>query len=50
MCIAVAFFFRLRRHKFQINLIFLIKPFFYITKKSNKNLNILRMKRVFKMK
>ena len=34
-----------------INLIFLIKPFLYMTKKcQDKNLNILRTKRVFKMK
>ena len=32
---------------FKINLIFLIKPFFYRTKKPWKNLTILRMKRAF---
>ena len=32
---------------FEINLIFLIKPFFYMTKKSRQNLNILRKKRAF---
>ena len=33
---------------FEINLIFLIKSFFYMTKKSRQNLDILRMKRTFK--
>ena len=38
--------------KFEINLIFLIKPFFPATwpKSQDKNLNILRMKQAFKMK
>ena len=35
---------------FEINLIFLIKPFFYMNKSHDKNLNILKMKRAFKMK
>ena len=36
---------------FEINFNFLIKPFFLQDQKShNKNLNILRMKRAFKMK
>ena len=35
---------------FEINLIFLIKSFFYMTKKSRQNLDILRMKRAFKVK
>ena len=34
---------------FEINLIFLIKPFFCMTKKSKKSLNILIMKRAFKV-
>ena len=34
----------------EINLIFLIKPFLYMTKKSRQNLNVLRTKRVFKVK
>ena len=35
---------------FEINLIFLIKPFFYMNKSHDNNLSILRMKRAFKMK
>ena len=34
---------------FEINLVFLIKPFFYMTKKSRQNSNILRTKRDFKV-
>ena len=34
----------------EINLIFLIKPFFYIRKSQDKKLNIFRMKRAFKVK
>ena len=36
--------------KFEINLIFPIKPFRYMTKKSRQNLNILRTKRAFEVK
>ena len=36
--------------KFDINLIFLIKLFCYITKSQDKNLNILRTKRAFDVK
>ena len=36
--------------KFEINLIFLIKLFCYMTKKSRQNLNILRTKRAFEVK
>ena len=36
--------------KSEINLIFLIKPFSYMSKKSRKNLSILRTKRAFEMK
>ena len=35
---------------FENNLIFLIKPFSYMTKKSRRELNILRTKRAFKVK
>ena len=35
---------------FEINLVFLIKPFFYMTKSLVKNLNILKTKRAFKGK
>ena len=35
---------------FEINLIFLIKSSFYMTKSQDKNLNILRTKRAFKVK
>ena len=38
---------------FEINLIFLIKPFFYMAKKSRQNLKYLekrKMKRAFKLK
>ena len=36
--------------KFEINLIFLIKPFGYMTKYEDKNLNILRRERAFEVK
>ena len=36
--------------KFETNLIFLIKPFCYMTKKSRKKINILRPKRAFEIK
>ena len=35
---------------FEINLVFLIKPFFYMTENSRKKLNTLRTERDFKMK
>ena len=35
---------------FENKLIFLIKSFYYMTKKSRQNLNILRPKRAFKLK
>ena len=35
---------------FETNLVFLIKPFSYTTKKKDKNLNILRSEKVFKVK
>ena len=35
---------------FETNLVFLIKPFSYTTKKKDKNLNILRSGKVFKVK
>ena len=35
---------------FEINLIFLIKPFFDMIEIQNKNLNIMRTRRVFKVK
>ena len=34
---------------FEINLIFLIKPFYHLTKESRQNLNILRTKKAFKV-
>ena len=36
--------------KFEINLIFLINPFWYMTKYEDKNLNILRTERAFEVK
>ena len=36
--------------EFEINLIFLIEQFFYMTKKLLQNLNLLRIKRAFKVK
>ena len=36
--------------KYEISLIFLIKPFLYMTKKSSKNLNILKTERAFQVK
>ena len=35
---------------FEINLVLLIKSFFYMLKSQDKSLNILRMKKTFKMK
>ena len=45
MCIAIVSF-----PGFEINLIFLIRPFFYLTKKSRQNLITVRTKRAFKVK
>ena len=50
MCTAIAYFPCCDVINFEINLIFLIKPFFYMTKSQNKNLNILITKRAFKVK
>ena len=48
VCIAVVYFPSCNVINFEINLIFLIKPFFYIAKKSRQNLNVLRTKRAFR--
>ena len=50
MCIAIVCFPGCDVVNFEINLIFLIKPFFYMAKIEDKNLNILRTKRPFKVK
>ena len=50
MCIAIACFASFDVINFQINLTFLIKPFFNMTKMSRPKLNILRIKRAFKVK
>ena len=50
MCIAIVCLPGCDVINFEINLIFLIKQFFYMTKKSRKNLNILRKKRASKVK
>ena len=47
MCIAIVCF---EVTHFEINLIFLIKPFFIWPKRQDKNLNILRAKRACKVK
>ena len=47
MCIVIVFLPDCDVINFEINFIFLIKPFFYMTKKSRQNLNILREKRAF---
>ena len=47
MLIAIVFFPDCDVINFEINLIFLIEPFFYMDKKSRQNLNILRTKRDF---
>ena len=44
MCIAIAYFPACDVINFEIKLVFLIKPFFYMTKKSRQNLNVMRMK------
>ena len=50
MCIAIVCFPGCHVINFEINLIFLIKTYFYIATNQDKNLNILRTKRVFKVK
>ena len=50
MCIAIACFAGCDVINFQTNLIFLIEPFLYMIKKSDKNRNILVIKRAFKVK
>ena len=47
MLISIDFFPDCDGINFEINLIFLIEPFFYMDKKSRQNLNILRTKRDF---
>ena len=47
MLISIVFFPDCDGINFEINLIFLIEPFFYMDKKSRQNLNILRTKRHF---
>ena len=49
-CIAIVCFPGCDVINFQTNLIFLIEPFFYMIKKSDKNWNILGTKRAFKVK
>ena len=50
MCIAIVYFPGCDDINFEINRTFLIKPFFYMTKKSDKILKILRAKRAFQVK
>ena len=51
MCIAIVYKPRCDVMNFEVSLIFLIKPFFLHDQKSReKNLNILRTKRAFKLK
>ena len=47
MLISIVFFPDCDGINFEINLIFLIEPFFYMDKNSRQNLNILRTKRHF---
>ena len=49
-CIPIVFFSGCDVMNFQIDLIFLIKPFFYMTKKSRQKLKALRTKRALKVK
>ena len=49
-CIAILYFPSCDIIHFEINLIFLMKSFFYMTKSQDKNLNIVRMQIDFKMK
>ena len=50
MCIAIGCFSSCDVINFEINLTFLIKPFSYMTKSQELNLNILGMKRAFNVK
>ena len=50
MCIAIVGYLGYGIINFEMNLIFQIKPFCASPKGQNKNLNILRMRRAFKMK
>ena len=49
MCIVIICFLAYDVTIFEIMFKFLIKAFFYITKKSGQNLNILRTKRAFEV-
>ena len=49
MCIAIACQPGCDVINFEVNLVFLTKLFYYMTKCKDKNLNILRTKRAFKM-
>ena len=50
MCIAIVCYRGCDVMKFEINLIFLIKPFLYMTKKSRHKLKYLDTKSAFKVK
>ena len=50
MCIAIVCFSGCDVINFEINLIFLIKPFFYMTKKSRQTFKYLAHKKAFKVK
>ena len=50
MCIAIVSFPGFDVIKFEINLIFLIKPFFYLTKNSRQKFKYLEKKRAFNVK
>ena len=50
MCIAIVCSLGCDVTDFEINIVFLIKPFSYVNKKLRKKLNILRKKRAFKVK
>ena len=50
MCIAIVCFPGCDIMNFEINLIFLMKPFFYMTEKWRQNLNILKKKRALAVK
>ena len=50
ICIAIVCFPGCDVINFEISLIFLIKPFFYMTKYSRQNLNILKTKKAFQVK
>ena len=49
MCIAIVYYPGCGVMKFEINLIFLIKLFFYVAKSEHKNSNVWRTKRAFKV-